>query len=110
VQPWRQDVVFGAVQQGDGLQLSLRAGSDWTGVLRFDAPRHRTHMGLPVDWPRMNQFPEWFTVNGGARYEVRDLSASTVAIHTGADLQRGLPLRLAADRETRVLVRAVGPR
>jgi hypothetical protein len=109
IQPWRQDVVFGAEQGGGGLRLSLRAGSDWTGVLRFDVPRHRTHMGLPMDWPRMNQFPEWFTVDVGARYEVRDQSAGTSVIHAGADLQRGLPLRLTADRETRLLVREVGP-
>ena len=53
----------------------------------------------------MNQFPEWFTVEADRRYELHDLAAGTGVVHTGADLQRGFPLALAAGRETRLLVR-----
>jgi hypothetical protein len=106
VHPWRADVVFGAVREGDALQISLRASSAWSGALRFDAPRHRTHMGMPRDWPRMNQFPEWFAVDAGRRYAVWNTSSDTRTTHTGLELQRGLPLDLA-NRETRLVVRPV---
>jgi hypothetical protein len=107
VQPWRPDVGFGAAREGDALRISLRAGSPWSGTLRFDAPRHRTNMGMPMDWPRMNQFPEWFTVEAARRYEVWDVASGTRAVQMGDALQRGLPLELAADRETRLVVRPV---
>jgi len=61
VQPWRTDVRLGAVQHGDGLCVSLIAGEPWSGKLVFDKPRHKLQMHLPIDYPRINQFPEWFT-------------------------------------------------
>jgi hypothetical protein len=107
IHPWREDVVVGAAREGALLAISLRAAADWSGIVRFDPPRHRTHMGMPVDWPRMNQFPEWFTVEAGGRYDVRAVTAGTRTTHPGADLLRGLPLSLAAGRETRLLVERI---
>jgi hypothetical protein len=105
VQPWRPDVVYGATRDDGALLISLRADTAWAGALRFDPPRHRTHMGMPMDWPRMNQFPEWFTVEAGRRYEVRDVARGTRAVRTGDELQRGLAIELAAKLETRLTVR-----
>ena len=62
VQPWRADVRFGAVREGGTLYLSLTADQPWEGRLVFDRPRHKLLMHLPLDYPRINQFPEWFTV------------------------------------------------
>jgi hypothetical protein len=106
--PWREDLAFGAVQRDDALLVSLRAGEAWSGELRFDPPRHRTHMGMPLDWPRINQFPEWFAVEAAGRYEVRDLSAGTASVHSGAELLRGLPLELSPGREVRLVVDPIG--
>jgi hypothetical protein len=58
--PWRSDLRLGAVREGDSLHLSLTADHPWTGRILVDRPRHRTIMHLPVDYPRINQFPEWF--------------------------------------------------
>lgn len=60
--PWRADLRIGAVRDGDSIHLYLSAEKPWTGRLRFDRPRHSTVMKLPVDYPRINQFPEWFTL------------------------------------------------
>lgn len=62
LEPWRADLRIGAVREGDTLFLYLSAWKPWTGRLRFDRPRHRAVMKLPVDYPRINQFPEWFTL------------------------------------------------
>jgi hypothetical protein len=104
--PWRDDLRLGAVREGEALLLSLRAEGAWEGELRFDEPRHRTHMGLPMDWPRMNQFPEWFTVQADGRYVVEDLSRGERTVVTGAELIEGLRLRLGAGEERRVRVSA----
>ena len=61
VEPWRKDVRFGAVREGNTIFLSLSAEQPWEGRVIFDRPRHKLLMHLPLDYPRINQFPEWFT-------------------------------------------------
>ena len=56
---------------------------------------------LPLDYPRINQFPEWFTVEADARYEVR-LNRSRVVEQSGVQLAAGLSVKLGAG-ETIVL-------
>lgn len=69
--PWRADMVLGAVQEDDGrLVVAIRCDWPWRGTIRFDQPRHRVVMNLPSDYPRINQFPEWFTVESGRSYGV----------------------------------------
>lgn len=94
LRPWRADVRLGAVKEGDDVYLSLTADRPWSGRLLFDSPRHRTAMGLPLDYPRINQFPEWFTVEAQQRYRVRDLVQGTERTHSGKRLQAGLSLRV----------------
>jgi hypothetical protein len=62
LEPGRPDLFIGAVRDGDALYLNMSAEKPWNGRLLFDRPRHKTVMRLPVDYPRINQFPEWFTL------------------------------------------------
>jgi hypothetical protein len=94
VRPWREDVVFGAVRDGDGLSVSLSARQDWRGKVLFDSPRHKTQMKMPLDWPRINQFPEWFTVQADARYAVRDMTTGAEKTLSGREMQDGIPVEL----------------
>ncbi len=68
--PWRGDVRAGAVMENGTLIFTISADWAWRGTLRFDKPRHRMVLNLPHDYPRINQFPEWFTAEPGARYRV----------------------------------------
>jgi hypothetical protein len=70
VEPWRGDMRVGAARDGDRMLISLSADELWTGRLIFDRPRHKDHMHLPLDYPRINQFPEWFTVDASRSYVV----------------------------------------
>lgn len=92
VHPWRPDLLLGAVRSDEALLISLSADEAWSGELRFDRPRHRTYMKMPLDWPRMNQFPEWFTVDAGATYAVREVGAGEgpEAEYSGAELLEGM--------------------
>ena len=94
IQPWRPDIKFGAIEHNDGVILSLKADKDWKGILRFDAPRHRAIMKMPADWPRINQFPEWFTINTNETYEVKDLTHGSATNYTGKQLLEGIELAL----------------
>lgn len=92
ISPWREDVVFGAVYDKDGLKISISSERQWDGKLIFDTPRHKTIMRLPLDWPRINQFPEWFTVEGHRLYMVHDLTYNSKTAYTGKQLADGIDI------------------
>lgn len=103
VEPWRPDVRVGAVSAGDTLHLSLAADQPWKGRLRFDRPRHKDFLRLPLDYPRINQFAEWFTVESGGRYQVKTGHRRPNRL-AGHELIRGMPVNLAAGTELRLEV------
>jgi hypothetical protein len=106
VQPWRRDLAFGATTAADGtLYFALRADWPWAGRLLCDVPRHRLQLHMPADYPRLNQFPEWFTVEPDARYTVTAAGKPLEKPVTGKDLQAGLPLRTGANQWLLVSVR-----
>jgi hypothetical protein len=104
IRPWREDVIFGAVQDGGVLKVSIRAEKKWEGKILFDVPRHKTIMKMPLDWPRINQFPEWFTVEADKSYAVRDLTDGSQAFCTGRQLSGGIILHLQPGIERHLLV------
>jgi hypothetical protein len=86
--PWRDDLRLGAVRAADGsVQVVLAAEWPWSGRLRFDRPRHRDRLHLPFDYPRINQFPEWFTASAAATYDLHEYPLS---------VRPNEPLRLTA--------------
>ncbi len=105
IRPWREDVVFGAVQDGNVLKISIRAEKNWEGKILFDVPRHKTIMKMPLDWPRLNQFPEWFTVEAGKSYVGHDLTSNSSQTLTGKQLHEGIAIHLKAGTERRMLVK-----
>jgi len=105
IRPWRKDVVFGAVDDGDSLMVTIRAEKPWQGKLIFDAPRHKTIMHLPIDWPRINQFPEWFTAKAEKHYTILDLTAGSKKSYTGKQLTGGVAIKLQPAAEKRLVVK-----
>ncbi|NOS71821.1 MAG: hypothetical protein HOP33_18065 [Verrucomicrobia bacterium] len=108
VEPWRADVCVGAVREGETLYVSLTADKPWSGKLLFDHARHRDNLKLPLDYPRINQFPEWFTVERGGRYRIQAGKQSQKSA-SGRNLIEGLPVKLATAGETRIEVELAKP-
>ena len=102
--PWRADLRYGAVRRGDSLFVVVEADSVWSGELRFDTPRHRDVLHLPWDWPRINSFPEWYTVEASREYRVHDLGARQMERRRGDQLASGLPARVRPDEQLRMVV------
>ncbi|MFT6783457.1 MAG: hypothetical protein ACJA1A_003397 [Saprospiraceae bacterium] len=94
VDPWRSDVKVGGVMNGDDLLISVTVDEDWKGNLKFDSPRHSTVMNMPFDWPRINQFPEWFTPLEVETFELISLNDQKSEPYTGKQLQDGIPVLL----------------
>lgn len=103
IEPWRADVRFGAVRDGNRLFVTLHADQPWQGKLIFDRPRHKENLRLPLDYPRINQYPEWFVVASDVRGHVRKDGGRAVKV-SAATLRDGLPVRLTLGREMRLLV------
>lgn len=104
VEPWREDLCWGAVASGDAVRVVLRAQRPWSGRLIFDRERFREVLRLPLNYPRINELPEWYTVASAAAYEV-SVDGKASRSMRGAELAAGLALRLEPGRETGVLVR-----
>ncbi|MBM3476228.1 MAG: hypothetical protein FJX75_23395, partial [Armatimonadetes bacterium] len=118
IQPWRPDLRLGAVVVGRdsnpdaAVLISLRTEQPWTGRLFVDHPRHRDHFGVEPNYPRLNEWPEWYTVEDGSRYSLRVLGSRNVppeqpVVYDGGVLRRGLPLDLPADSEWLAEIRFV---
>jgi hypothetical protein len=102
--PWREDLLLGAHLEGQDpedqtLHIALQAEDDWDGRLAFDIPRSELHLHMPLDWPRINQFPEWYTVRLDKKYVVSfGHSDHTIGItrdYSGKELAMGIALTLA---------------
>ena len=91
IHPWRADVRIGAVQNGDKLYISLISKKPWTGTIKFDQPRHKKIMKLPIDWPRINHFPEWFTAKEGVSYTLINTADSSARTYTSGQMIDGIP-------------------
>ena len=91
-QPWREDVRLGAVEEDGELTLMIATDEPWKGRIVFDQPRHKTYMGMPLDYPRINQVPEWYVVEADAEYELRIGLESTT--YQGTDLIEGLEIEV----------------
>ena len=106
IHPWRADVAFGAEQGPDGtLRVALRADWRWSGTLTFDIARHREYMHLPTDYPRLNQFPEWFTVEPQRKYAVTIDTSDGAREMTGKELREGLAIRVRRGQWLHVTIR-----
>lgn len=92
ISPWRQDVVYGAVANGNGVTIAMKSAQPWSGKLIFDYPRYKENLNLPMDWTRINQFPQWYTTFKDRQYSVKTSGKSTV--YTGEQLQQGVDIQL----------------
>jgi hypothetical protein len=103
--PWRADVSVGAHRAEDGLHVVVRADRAWKGTVVFDGPRHRETLRLPTDYPRLNEWPEWFAVDPTASHEVVDAASGASRTVTGAAMRAGLPVEVGDGGAVRWIVR-----
>jgi len=94
VVPWRSDVKAGAEMNGKDVLISVSVDADWEGVLKFDSQRHETIMHMPQDWPRINQFPEWFTTEENTNYTLAKFEGNKPKTLTGKQLNSGVKVSL----------------
>jgi hypothetical protein len=77
---------LGAVREGEALRLHVAGAAAVT--LQFDFARHRRVLNLAKNYVRLNEFPEWFTVEPNWLYRIAG-SVDPPRIRLGSELMQG---------------------
>ena len=101
--PYDRRVQLGAVRDGAGVSVLINAAAPWQGRLRFDIARHREHWNMARNYPRLNEWPEWFTVEHGKTYTVT-IDGGPARKFLGFELRDGIPLTVPGGEQARVQV------
>ncbi len=83
---WKPGLEVGAVREGERLLVSVNRDA----VLRFDFERHRRVLNLERNYVRLNEFPEWYTVDENRVYRLT--SGVTTMERLGSELIAGVAL------------------
>ena len=86
---WQEGVRLGAVRDGDRLLVSLETPAGWKGRLRFDHARHRRDLNFARNYVRLNEWPEWYTVDENTLYRLTDAAGKEI-VRLGSDLEDGI--------------------
>ncbi len=90
---WRPGLKVGAIREGERLLVSIQGPADWRGPVRFDVARHRRWLNFRRNYVRLNEFPEWFTVDENTIYRVSPRNGSGALEGLGSELAAGVELR-----------------
>lgn len=89
---WSPGIRVGAVRDGKRLYLSLEAPA--ATKIRFDFARYRRVLNFDRNYVRLNEFPEWYTVDENTLYRVRPAAApAEEQIVLGSQLIAGIVLK-----------------
>ncbi len=89
---WNPDVIYGAVSDKNNMYITLTSPTAWKGKLAFGANWHTDHLHMPADYPRINQFQEWFSIEATKNYRLT-IGNKTQTIK-GSALIAGYPISL----------------
>jgi len=96
IYPWREDVIIGAENNNEETYFVLTSEKNWEGKLLFDSQRYKTILNLPIDYPRINQFPEWFTAKEEEIYTLTSSNKTQNGKYSGKQLLEGISVKLNA--------------
>ena len=96
MQPWEPDLKYGAVYKDNTLYIAIHSKEKWAGKLFFDYPRNRDIFHLPLNYARINEFPEWFTVEPFVFYNVTDSKNNKSTTFAGIEMKHGIKMELKA--------------
>ncbi len=86
---WEPGVQVGAVRDGARVVVSVKAPA--ARLFQFDFARHRRVMNLDQNYVRLNEFPEWFTVDENTLYRI-GRPGTPGDVRVGSELIAGITL------------------
>lgn len=105
--PFVEGLRLGGVQKDGKLYLSLSncRSEAWKGLLRFDWPRNEGKAGI-INWSRINEYPQWFTVRPEKSYQVA-IDDQPARKMTGKELMQGLAIDVHPEQTKHIWVAPV---
>jgi hypothetical protein len=94
VDAWDEKLNLGAEYRNGMLYVSVSCEHGWSGKIKFDTPRWREKMHMPLDYPRINQFQQWFSVEAENNYLVTFFPSGESKKYTGRELITGLHVNI----------------
>jgi hypothetical protein len=85
---WTPGTRVGGLRDGDTLCLSIEAAGPVR--MRLDYARHRRVLNWDKNYVRLNEFPEWYTVDENTLYSVRNASGGDERVLLGSELIAGI--------------------
>lgn len=86
---WESGVRVGAMR--DGARLRLQLAMPASRRIHFDTARHRRVLNMAKNYVRLNEFPEWFTVDENRLYTLtRDGATDAPLVRLGSELAAGM--------------------
>ena len=86
---WTPGTGIGAVRDGDRLLLHVSSAAPLR--VQFDFARHRRVLNLDKNYARLNEFPEWHTVDENTLYHLRRRGETGEGqVYVGAELIAGV--------------------
>jgi hypothetical protein len=104
---WTSGLGVGAVRRGDDLVVAIEGPASWTGRVQFDAARHRRVLHFTGNFVRLNEFPEWFTIDENRTYRLSRDGGETIE-RLGSELIEGVSMSTGVWRLTPCASRCTG--
>jgi hypothetical protein len=96
---WDEGLKLGAALNGEMLRVAISSSNDYDGKIRFGTPLYKDKMHMPIDYPRINQFQQWFTPEPGKRYEIVYFPKGKRKTVSGEELIDGLPVSVSSGED-----------
>lgn len=103
---WNENILIGSDLINDELNVLLYAKESWNGKLFFDTQRHERNLKLPIDWTRINQFPEWFTLDENTTYQI---CYNNKTYFQRENIKKGIAFNLTQKEKITIKIKAVKP-
>ena len=94
---WREDVTYGAELSKGKLYLTLTSPNAWKGKLKLGQSMHRTNLNFPINYPRINQFQEWYPVDADKSYRVTEYKTHKTKVVSGRELINGYDVTISGN-------------
>lgn len=95
---WDKDVIYGAVVSDRKLHVAVTASKNWEGELKLGTSMHRVNLNLPLNYPRINQYQEWYPVDSEKSYRVFNLHTGYKEVVKGQKLIDGYHVSVQGDQ------------
>lgn len=102
---WNEKLMIGAVHESGELKISVSCENGWTGKIRFGYPLYKENMHMPSDYPRINQFQQWFIPDPDKNYKIISSQKSGSRRVNGKTLSEGISLDIRPEEEVLIIIK-----